>query len=59
MVHWRIKIKFIRKKEWLINKWIGIERLIKDAELKFTPGKGTPVATFTLAIDDGYGEKKK
>lgn len=59
MVHWRIKIKFIRKKEWLINKWIGIGRLIKDAELKFTPGKGTPVATFTLAIDDGYGEKKK
>jgi single-strand DNA-binding protein len=42
-----------------MNKFIGIGRLVKDAELKFTPGKGTPVATFTLAIDDGYGENKK
>lgn len=42
-----------------MNKFIGIGRLVKDAELKFTPGKGTPVAAFTLAIDDGYGENKK
>ncbi|CAG9702627.1 Single-stranded DNA-binding protein [Clostridium neonatale] len=42
-----------------MNKWVGIGRLVKDAELKFTPGKGTPVGTFTLAIDDGYGENKK
>lgn len=42
-----------------MNKWIGIGRLVRDAELKFTQGKGTAVSTFTLAIDDGYGENKK
>ncbi|VDG71769.1 MULTISPECIES: single-stranded DNA-binding protein [Clostridium] len=42
-----------------MNKWVGIGRLIADAELKFTAGKGTPVATFKIAIDDGYGENKK
>lgn len=42
-----------------MNKFIGIGRLIADAELKFTPGKGTPVSTFKIAIDDGYGENKK
>ena len=42
-----------------MNKWIGIGRLVADAELKFTQGKGTPVSTFKLAIDDGYGENKK
>ena len=42
-----------------MNKWVGIGRLVADAELKFTPGKGTPVSTFRLAIDDGYGENKK
>lgn len=42
-----------------MNKWVGIGRLVKDAELRFTQGKGTAVATFTLAIDDGFGEKKK
>jgi len=42
-----------------MNKWIGIGRIVADAELRFTPGKGTPVSTFKIAIDDGYGENKK
>lgn len=42
-----------------MNKWVGIGRLTKDAELKYTPGKGTAVSTFTLAIDDGFGDNKK
>lgn len=42
-----------------MNKWIGIGRLVADAELRFTPGKGTANLQFRLAIDDGYGEHKK
>ena len=42
-----------------MNKWVGIGRLTKDSELKFTPGKGTANLSFTMAIDDGYGENKK
>ena len=34
-----------------MNKWIGIGRLTRDPELRFTPGKGTAVARITLAID--------
>lgn len=33
-------------------------RLGKDAELRRT-NDGTPVLQFTVAVDDGYGEKKK
>lgn len=33
-----------------MNKWIGIGRLTKDPELKFS-NQGTAVATFTLAVD--------
>lgn len=42
-----------------MNKWVGIGRLVADPELKFTAGKGTANTTFTIAIDDGYGENKK
>lgn len=41
-----------------MNNWIGIGRLTKDVELRYTPQE-MAVAKFTLAIDDGYGEKKK
>lgn len=37
-----------------MNKWVGIGRLTKDPELKFTPGAGTAVCTFTLAVDRKY-----
>jgi len=42
-----------------VNKVILTGRITKDAELKFTSGKGTPVATFTIAVDSGYGENKE
>lgn len=34
-----------------MNKVVLIGRLTKDPELKFTPGNGTAVCTFTLAVD--------
>jgi single-strand DNA-binding protein len=34
-----------------MNKVTLIGRLTKDPELKFTPGTGTAVATFTVAVD--------
>lgn len=34
-----------------MNKAVLIGRLTKDPELKFTPGAGTAVCTFTLAVD--------
>lgn len=40
-----------------MNKWVGIGRLTRDPELRRT-GTGIAVASFTVAIDDGYGEKK-
>jgi single-strand DNA-binding protein len=42
-----------------MNKVILIGNLTKQAELKFTPGTGIAVATFTLAINEGWGDKKK
>lgn len=40
-----------------MNNWTGIGRLTKDVELKYA-GEN-PIGKFTIAIDDGYGEKKK
>lgn len=37
-----------------MNKVVLIGRLTKDPELKFTPGAGTAVATFTIAVDRKY-----
>lgn len=34
-----------------MNKVVLIGRLTKDPELKFTPGNGNAVATFTVAVD--------
>lgn len=34
-----------------MNKVVLIGRLTKDPELRFTPGAGKPVTTFTLAVD--------
>ena len=33
-------------------------RTTRDCEMRYTP-QGTPVSTFTVASDDGYGEKKQ
>ena len=41
----------------MINKVILMGRLTRDPELRHT-GSGTPVASFTVAVDDGYGDNK-
>lgn len=41
-----------------MNKVMLIGRWTRDLELRFTQ-QGTAVATGTLAVDDGYGDKKK
>ena len=40
-----------------MNKIVLIGRPTKDPELKFTPGTGTAVATFTLAVDRRFPGK--
>lgn len=40
-----------------MNKVVLIGRLTKDPELKFTPGNGTAVATFSLAVDRRFTSK--
>lgn len=41
-----------------MNKFIGIGRLTRDIELRFTQA-GKAVASFTIAIDSGYGDNKR
>lgn len=41
-----------------MNKWIGCGRLTKDIEIRYTQS-GKAVAGFSLAINEGYGEKKR
>lgn len=42
-----------------MNKVVLIGRMTKDAELRFTPGNGTAVATLTLAVDKRGKEGQK
>ena len=42
-----------------MNLTVLIGRLIQDPELRFLPGNGTAVATFTLAVDKGLSKDKK
>lgn len=42
----------------MINKAILMGRLTRDPELRHT-GTGTPVCSFTVAIDNGYGENRQ
>ena len=42
-----------------MNKVVLIGRLTKDPELKFTPGTGNAVATFTLAVDRRFSKDKE
>lgn len=41
-----------------MNRVILIGRLTKDVELRYTKSN-TPVATYTIAINSGYGEKQE
>lgn len=40
-----------------INRAILIGNLVRDVDLRYSQ-KGTAVANFTLAVNDGYGENK-
>ena len=42
----------------MINKAILMGRLTRDPELRHT-GTGTPVCSFSVAVDNGYGENKR
>jgi single-strand DNA-binding protein len=41
-----------------LNRVVLIGRLTKDPELRFTPGNGTAVTTFTLAVDRRFSKAK-
>lgn len=41
-----------------MNQIILVGRLTKDPELRYIPNTGTPVATFTLAVDRNYKDKE-
>lgn len=40
------------------HRIIIVGRLTRDPELRYT-SEGVPVANFTVAVDDGFGERKK
>jgi len=42
-----------------MNSVVLIGRLTRDPEVRYTAETQLAVAKFSLAIDDGYGEKKK
>ncbi len=42
----------------MMNKVCLVGRLTRDPELRFVPGSGTPVATFTLAVDRNFKNKQ-
>lgn len=42
----------------MINRVILIGRMTKDPELKYTPGQGTAVTTFTLAINRKFNKEQ-
>ncbi len=42
-----------------MNNWTGIGRLTKDPEVRYNPQTQMAVAKFNVAIDDGYGDKKR
>ncbi|MBA1334705.1 MAG: Single-stranded DNA-binding protein [Firmicutes bacterium] len=42
----------------MLNKVCLVGRLTRDPELRFIPGSGTPVASFTLAVDRSFKNKQ-
>ena len=40
-----------------MNSVVLVGRLTKDPELRYIPNSGTPVATFTIAVDRDYKKK--
>lgn len=41
-----------------MNKCMFVGNITKDPELRFIPASGMAVCKFSLALNDGYGEKK-
>lgn len=41
-----------------VNQCNFVGRLGKDPEMRYTQ-EGTPVCSFSIAVDDGYGDKKR
>ncbi|KRQ86030.1 Single-stranded DNA-binding protein SsbB [Caloramator mitchellensis] len=37
-----------------MNNWVGIGRLTKDPEIRYTAGEGIAIANFTIAVDRNY-----
>lgn len=42
-----------------MNQVILIGRLTRDPELRFTAGSGKAIATFSIAVDRGYGPERQ
>ncbi|QZY55122.1 single-stranded DNA-binding protein [Crassaminicella profunda] len=42
-----------------MNQVTLIGRLTRDPELRFTAGSGKAIATFSIAVDRGYGQDKQ
>ena len=42
----------------MLNKIVTIGRLTRDPEVRYTQS-GKAVCTFSIAVDDGYGENRK
>ena len=42
----------------MLNQVVLIGRLTRDPELRYTPGNGVPVATFTLAVDRPFANQQ-
>ena len=42
-----------------MNKVTIIGRLTKDADVRYASASQMAIARFTVAVDDGYGEKKR
>lgn len=42
----------------IINKFIVTGNLVKDSELKFIPATGLAICKFTIANNEGWGDKK-
>lgn len=41
-----------------MNHVVLVGRLTKDPELRYTPGEGTPICNFSLAVNRGYKNKE-
>ena len=42
----------------IINKFIVTGNLVRDPELKFIPATGLAICKFTIANNEGWGDKK-